>query len=48
VEGAVGLLAELVETDAADAALIDVFWKDESRASVVRPKTFSAGWECRN
>ena len=38
LEGAVGLLAELVETDAADTALIDVFWKDESRASVVRPE----------
>lgn len=38
LEGAMGLLAELVETDSADAPLIDVFWKDESRASVVRPE----------
>jgi len=38
VEGSVGLLAELVETDAADTPLVDVFWKDESRASVVRPE----------
>ncbi|MHB8055529.1 MAG: chromosome segregation protein SMC [Candidatus Aminicenantales bacterium] len=38
VEGSVGLLAELVETDAADATLVDVFWKDESRASVIRPE----------
>ncbi len=38
VAGAIGLLAELVETDPADAILIDVFWKEESRASVVRPE----------
>jgi chromosome segregation protein len=37
VEGTLGLLAELVETDAADTPLIDVFWKDESRASVIPP-----------
>jgi chromosome segregation protein len=37
LEGTLGLLAELVETDAADALLIDVFWKDESRASVISP-----------
>jgi len=40
VAGAFGLLAELVETDPADAILVDVFWKEESRASVVRPEDF--------
>ncbi|MCX6566430.1 MAG: chromosome segregation protein SMC [Candidatus Aminicenantes bacterium] len=43
VGGSLGLLAELVETDAADTNLIDVFWKDESRASVVRPEDFLRG-----
>jgi len=37
IAGALGLLAELVETDPADAILVDVFWKEESRATVVRP-----------
>ena len=34
-EGALGLFTELLESDPADAPLVDVFWKDEARATVI-------------
>jgi chromosome segregation protein len=39
-EGTLGLFADLVESDPADALLIDVFWKDEARAAVITPEDF--------
>ena len=33
--GAMGILADMIETDAEHAPLIDIFWKDESRATLV-------------
>jgi len=47
VDGALGLLAELVETEAADAALVDVFWKDESRAAIIAPEDLLRGLDGR-
>ena len=35
VEGALGLFTDLVESDPADAPLIDVFWKEEAKATVI-------------
>jgi len=35
VEGALGCFADLIESDSADAALIDVFWKEEAKATVI-------------
>jgi chromosome segregation protein len=35
VEGALGLFADLVESDPDDAPLIDVFWKEEAKATVI-------------
>jgi len=35
VEGAMGLFTDLVESDPADAPLIDVFWKEEARATII-------------
>ena len=40
VEGALGLFADLVESDPADAPLIDIFWRDEARAMVISPEEF--------
>jgi len=35
VEGALGYFTDLLESDPADAPLVDVFWKDEARAAVI-------------
>jgi chromosome segregation protein len=35
VEGAMGFFTDLVESDPADAPLIDVFWKEEARATII-------------
>jgi len=35
VEGAIGFFTDLVESDPADAPLIDVFWKEEARATII-------------
>ncbi len=40
VPGAMGLLADLIQTSAEDAPLFDVFWKDEAKARVVLPEEF--------
>lgn len=40
VPGAFGLLADLVRTNAEDAPLFDVFWKEEAKARVVLPEEF--------
>jgi chromosome segregation protein len=40
VAGSPGLLADLIRTDAADAPLFDMFWKEEAKASVVLPEEF--------
>jgi chromosome segregation protein len=34
-QGALGPFTELLESDPADAPLVDVFWKDEARATVI-------------
>jgi chromosome segregation protein len=34
-EGAVGTFTELLDSDPADAPLIDLFWKDEARATLI-------------
>ena len=34
-EGALGLFTDLLESDPADAPLIDVFWKEEARATII-------------
>jgi chromosome segregation protein len=39
-EGALGLFADLVEADPADAVLIDIFWKEEARATVISSGDF--------
>jgi chromosome segregation protein len=39
-EGTLGLFADLFESDPADAPLIDVFWKDETRAAVIPQEDF--------
>ena len=33
--GAIGLFTELLESDPADAPLVDIFWKDEARATLI-------------
>jgi chromosome segregation protein len=40
VEGALGLFTDLLESDPADAPLIDVFWKEEARATVISTGEF--------
>jgi chromosome segregation protein len=35
VEGALGFFTDLIESDPADAPLIDVFWKEEAKATVI-------------
>ena len=42
VEGALGLFTDLLESDPADAPLVDVFWKDEARATVIEAGEFLA------
>jgi chromosome segregation protein len=34
-EGAIGFFTDLLESDPSDAPLIDVFWKDEARATII-------------
>ncbi|MCX6561549.1 MAG: chromosome segregation protein SMC [Candidatus Aminicenantes bacterium] len=38
VPSALGAFADMVSSDAADAPLIDVFWKEEARSLVIRPQ----------
>jgi chromosome segregation protein len=40
VEGALGFFTDLLESDPADAPLIDVFWKEEARATVISAEEF--------
>ncbi|MDP2914819.1 MAG: chromosome segregation protein SMC [Candidatus Aminicenantes bacterium] len=40
VEGALGYFTDLLESDPADAPLIDVFWKEEARATVIGTEEF--------
>jgi len=40
VEGALGFFTDLLESDPADAPLIDVFWKEEARATVISAGEF--------
>ena len=40
VEGALGFFTDLLESDPADAPLIDVFWKEEARATVIEAAEF--------
>jgi chromosome segregation protein len=41
-EGALGFFTDLLESDPADAPLIDVFWKDEARATIISADRFLA------
>ncbi len=43
IPGALGLLADLIMADPKDAPLFDVFWKEESRSSVVPAEEFLKG-----
>ncbi|MDD8026063.1 MAG: chromosome segregation protein SMC [Acidobacteriota bacterium] len=38
VPAALGAFADMVSSDAADAPLVDVFWKEEARSLVIRPQ----------
>lgn len=38
--GALGILADLIDTDASQAPLIDLFWKDETKASLMDADRF--------
>ncbi len=40
VEGTLGILADLIESDEAHSPLIDVFWKEETKASLVEARKF--------
>jgi len=40
IPGALGILADLIETDPEHAVLIDVFWKEEAKASLVSANDF--------
>jgi chromosome segregation protein len=40
IPGALGILADLIETDPEHALLIDVFWKDEAKANLVSAHDF--------
>lgn len=40
IPGAFGLLADLIETDAEHAPLIDIFWKEEAKATLVHAQDF--------
>jgi chromosome segregation protein len=43
VPGALGILADLIRTSAADALLFDTFWRDGARSRVVPAEAFLAG-----
>ncbi len=38
VPSALGAFADMISSDAADAPLVDVFWKEEARSLVIRPQ----------
>jgi len=38
--GAMGILADLIETDSEHAPLIDIFWKEEAKATLVQAQDF--------
>lgn len=40
IPGSPGLLADLIESEASDAALIDVFWKDEAKSALLKAVNF--------
>jgi len=40
VEGTLGILADLIESDEAHSSLIDVLWKEETKASLVETREF--------
>lgn len=40
VEGTLGILADLIESDEAHSLLIDVLWKEETKASLVEAREF--------
>jgi len=47
VEGALGPFTDLLESDPADAPLIDVFWKEEARATLITAAEFLKNWTSR-
>ena len=40
VPSALGAFSDLIQSDPADAPLIDVFWKEEARSLIIRPEDF--------
>lgn len=40
IPGAIGLLADLVESDSEHAPLIDIFWKEEAKAALIHAQEF--------
>ena len=40
IPGAIGLLADLVESDSEHAPLIDIFWKEEAKATLIPAQEF--------
>jgi chromosome segregation protein len=40
IPGALGILADLIETDAEHAPLIDILWKEESKAALIHAQDF--------
>jgi chromosome segregation protein len=40
IPGAIGLLADLVESDSEHAPLIDIFWKEEAKATLIHSQEF--------
>jgi chromosome segregation protein len=40
VEGTLGILADLIESDEAHSSLIDVLWKEETKASLIEAREF--------
>ena len=38
--GSIGILADLIETDAKDAFLVDIFWKEEAKANMIEAGAF--------
>ena len=47
IEGALGPFTDLLEADPADAPLIDIFWKEEARATLITPDEFLKNWNSR-
>jgi chromosome segregation protein len=50
VEGTLGILADLIDAEVSDAPLIDLFWKEETKASLLEAEKFlrsSSGMEAK-